>query len=261
MLGKNRCPTFSTAPPAPAAPLRPVSRLRPIAAIGPARIEVRGASKVFSSRGTEPFTALGDVSLKLGAGRVALVLGPSGSGKTTLLSLLGCMTRPTSGRIELAGRDVTRLPEDELALLRREAIGFVFQSNQLVRGASALVNVMLPALPSPSADGQLRHSARRLLARFGLAERFRERIERLSGGEQQRVAIARALVNDPDVVLADEPTSHLDRQAAGRFLDLVGELRDERKTVVVASHDASLAESPVFSDVFELSRGRLRSVV
>jgi putative ABC transport system ATP-binding protein len=167
------------------------------------------------------------------------------------------MTRPTSGRIELAGRDVTRLPEDDLALLRRSTIGIVFQSNHLVRGTSAIDNVMLPGVPCTEMNGNLRRDAKALLERFGLGQRSDERVERLSGGEQQRVAIARALINDPQVFLADEPTAHLDEEATRRFLDFVVDLRARGKTVVVASHDRLLAESSVFGEVFELSQGHL----
>ncbi len=157
------------------------------------------------------------------------------------------MIRPTAGRVRVAGRETTRLPEDRLAALRRRQFGFVFQSHQLIRGASALDNVIVPALPRAEVNGNLRPLGRRLLARFGLAERAGERVERLSGGEQQRVAIARALVNDPAVVLADEPTAHLDRATGGAFLDLVSELQEQGRTVLVASHDPLLSESGCFA--------------
>jgi putative ABC transport system ATP-binding protein len=227
----------------------------------PAQIEIRNVSKDFESKGGSPFTALIGVSLRLGAGTATLVRGPSGSGKTTLLSLIGCMTRPTSGRVVLAGQDVTRAPEDEVALLRRSNIGFIFQGNQLVRGASAIANVMLPGVPCPEMNGDLRGSAQALLARLGLGERSLERIERLSGGEQQRVAIARALLNNPTIILADEPTAHLDEQATCGLLDVFAELRAEGKTVLVASHDQSLAESGFFSQVFRLSQGRMNRMM
>ena len=229
----------------------------PVNGAQPALIELRNVSRTFDSSGGTVFSALSAVSLRLDADSATLIRGPSGSGKTTLLSLIGCMTRPTSGRIELAGKDVTRLPEDDLALLRRSTIGIVFQSNHLVRGTSAIVNVMLPGVPCPEMNGNLRRDAKALLERFGLGQRSDERVERLSGGEQQRVAIARALINDPKVVLADEPTAHLDEGATRRFLDFVVDLRTRGKTVVVASHDRLLAEASVFGDVFELSQGHL----
>jgi putative ABC transport system ATP-binding protein len=212
-------------------------------------------TKVYPSAGAE-LAALRDASLTVAAGEAVLVRGPSGSGKTTLLGLAGCLVRPTAGRIRLGGTDVTRLSEEALAHVRRRRVGFVFQGNLLLRGASALDNVMLPALPAAEVDGDLRGRARELLARFGLEARAAERVERLSGGEQQRVAIARALVLDPPLVLADEPTAHLDAATGRRFLDLVAALRDEGRTVLVAGHDPALAASGCFGRVLTLSGGR-----
>ena len=223
----------------------------------PAPVELRHVSRVFDDGGRAAALALSEVSLRLPAGTLTLVRGHSGSGKTTLLSLVGCLVRPTSGRIVVDGRDVTRLPEDDLALLRRSSIGFVFQSNNLVRGASALANVMLPGVPCPERNGGLRRDARTLLARLGLADRAEQRVERLSGGEQQRVAIARALLNDPGILLADEPTAHLSEIGTRRFLGLLGELRDEGKTILIASHDPLFLGCGLFDVVLELSGGRL----
>ncbi|HSL17244.1 MAG TPA: ABC transporter ATP-binding protein [Methylomirabilota bacterium] len=222
-------------------------------------IRLDGVSKVFHCRGREGVAAVADLSLSITRGSAVLLTGPSGSGKTTLLSLVGCMVRPTSGRIVVDGRDVTRLSEDRLAELRRRWIGFVFQTHHLIHGASALDNVMLPALPIPEVNGDLRDRARALLGRFGLAGRASERVERLSGGEQQRVAIARALVNDPEVVIADEPTAHLDSAAARGILDLVDRMRGEGRTVLVASHDPVLCGSGRFDRVVRLHDGRLEA--
>jgi putative ABC transport system ATP-binding protein len=224
-----------------------------------ALIELHDVSKVFPCRGRDGVVAISGLNLTIAGGSAVLFRGPSGSGKTTVLSLIGCMVRPTSGRIHLDGRDVTRLSEDGLAELRRRRIGFVFQKHHLIHGASALDNVMLPALPLPEVDGDLRDRAEALLARFGLAPRGRDHVERLSGGEQQRVAIARALINDPSVVIADEPTAHLDSTAAGGVLDLIDALRTEGRTVLVASHDPVLCESGRFTASYRLRDGRLET--
>jgi putative ABC transport system ATP-binding protein len=150
------------------------------------------------------------------------------------------------------------MPEEQLAGLRRRCFGFVFQNHHLIRGASALTNVMLPALPAAEFDGNLPRLAGALLTRLGLAARAGERAGRLSGGEQQRVAIARALIYDPPVLLADEPTAHLDAETAGAFLELLAELRREGRTLVVASHDPLLCDAlGIFSRRFELRAGRL----
>jgi putative ABC transport system ATP-binding protein len=222
-------------------------------------VELDGVSKVFPCRGRAGVVAISGMNLKVSHGSAVLFRGPSGSGKTTVLSLIGCMVRPTSGRIHLDGRDVTRLSEDGLAELRRRRIGFVFQKHHLIHGASALDNVMLPALPLPEVDGDLRDRAEALLARFGLDRRGRDHVERLSGGEQQRVAIARALINDPSVVIADEPTAHLDSAAAGGVLDLIDALRTEGRTVLVASHDPVLCDSGRFTASYRLRDGRLET--
>ena len=237
-------------------PPSPWLRPTPGGEVLPALVELRKVSRMFHGGG-RAVVALSDVSLRLVGGSATLVRGPSGSGKTTLLSLVGCLARPTSGRIAIDGRDVTRLPEDDLALLRRSSIGFVFQAHNLVRGASALANVMLPGVPSPEMNGNLRREARALLTRFGLGDRSRQRVERLSGGEQQRVAIARALLNDPSILIADEPTAHLSEVGARRLLGLLGELRAEGKTILVASHDPYLLDSGLFTEVLELRGGRL----
>lgn len=224
----------------------------------PAIIEVSNVSRVYSSPCSSGVEAVVGVSASLQENTAILVEGPSGSGKTTLLGMIGCMVRPTAGRITVAGQDVTRLPEEHLAELRRRLIGFVFQSHNLIRKASALENVMLPAVPGPGATRDIRDRAHALLARFGLSHRAHQRVERLSGGECQRVAIARALVNDPPIVIADEPTAHLDSIATRSLLDLVTTLLARGKTLVIASHDPTLCTSSVFTQVLDLEGGRLQ---
>ncbi len=235
-----------------------IKRVKRLAAeVRPNIVELENVTKVYATGAKTDVSAVTDLSLAIPAKSATLIKGPSGSGKTTLLSVIGCMVRPTSGRIRVAGQEVTRLPEDLLAGLRRRRFGFVFQNHHLIRGASALDNVMLPALPCPEVNGDLRQNAEDLLARFRLGDRTQVRVERLSGGEQQRVAIARALINDPSVFIADEPTAHLDSHTAQTFLEAVQELAAEGKTIIVTSHDPVLCESDFFSRVLELRDGRL----
>jgi len=222
-----------------------------------AAIELAGVTKHYRSAARDTIRALDGVTLGVDSGALCLVRGPSGSGKTTLLQLIAGIQRPTSGRIRVADLEITRLPEDLLAPMRRRILGFVFQRPLLIRGASALANVLLPALPDPCWNGDLEPRARALLARLGLSHREREPVDRLSGGERQRVGIARALVQDPAILLADEPTAHLDPHASEGILELLDELRDEGRTVIVASHDPLLHGSPLFDCVFELRGGRL----
>jgi putative ABC transport system ATP-binding protein len=192
---------------------------------------------------------------------VTVLKGPSGSGKTTLLSLVGLMARPTSGRIHLETggktREMTSLPERFMAEIRRTTFGFVFQSFNLVRGVSALENVMLPAYPLGGPHREVKARAHELLTRFGIGSKASNPVEDLSGGEKQRVAIARALINDPTYVIADEPTAHLDTALAAEFMDLVAALVQENRTLIIASHDPLVAESPIVSRVVAMRDGRL----
>jgi len=220
-------------------------------------LELEGVSKSFDNGGGPRAAVVSDIDLSIPPRSAYLLEGPSGSGKTTLLSLIGCMVRPTSGRIRVDGEEATRLSEDRLSELRRRKFGFVFQTHNLIRGASALENVMVPGLPRRGVNGDLVDRAQGLLARFDLSDRAHVRAERLSGGEQQRVAIARALINDPQVVLADEPTAHLDAETAQAFLEVLDDLRAEGKSVLVASHDPLLRRSDRFTRVLRLRRGRL----
>lgn len=203
-------------------------------------------------------TVLRGVSLVLDGGDAAAILGPSGSGKSTLLNILGTLEPPSAGRVMLDGVDPFTLSGGELALFRNRTIGFVFQDHHLLPQCSALENVLLPTLAGTS-DAGVPDRARNLLDRVGLAARADHRPAELSGGEKQRVAIARALVNQPRVVLADEPTGNLDRTTAERVGDLLAELpREQSATLVVVTHSASLAAR--FAQRYELDEGTLKPV-
>jgi putative ABC transport system ATP-binding protein len=183
--------------------------------------------------------------------------GPSGSGKTSLLSLIGCMARPTSGRIHLEGREITSLPERFLTEIRRQTFGFIFQQFHLIKGITALENVMLPAYPLGGDPVALRKRARELLDLFGIGARAESRSEWLSGGEAQRTAIARALINDPAVIIADEPTAHLDTKLSREFMEIVSRFRDQQKTIIIASHDPLVYDSPAVDRVVNMRDGRI----
>lgn len=249
----------SPAPRGPAFPKLVDAGSSPVLVPGTVLITADRIGKVFSPRRDTEVTAVSGVTMRLELGKSYLLRGASGSGKTTLLSLIGCMVRPTEGRIRVAGREVTRLPEDDLAELRRRVFGFVFQNHQLIQRLSALKNVMLPGLPRTDLNG-FGHRAVELLARFGLEDRANTAVRRLSGGEQQRVAIARALVNEPLVVVADEPTAHLDSRATLEFLDLIGDFRSQGRLVIVASHDPLVCDAGCFDEIFEIRDGALRQV-
>jgi putative ABC transport system ATP-binding protein len=222
-------------------------------------IELDDVRKVFNEGGANEFVALDGVSLALGEARVTVLKGPSGSGKTTLLSLVGCMARPTAGRIRLDGREISRLPERFLTAVRRSTFGFIFQQLNLVRGIDVLENVMLPAYPLGLPRARLRERALSLLTQLNLEGRAAARVEWLSGGEAQRVAIARALINDPAVIIADEPTAHLDSKLSLEFMAIVGRLKGEGRRFIIASHDPLVHESPVADRVVGMRDGRVES--
>lgn len=220
-------------------------------------IKTENLCKLYNRHQPDEVTALEDVSLGIEAGEVVALKGPSGSGKTTLLSLLGCMARPTSGKVQFDGKDVSRLPERFLARVRRDNYGFIFQQFNLIRDISVLDNVLLPLIPSNIPVAQLKHCGMGLLDKLEIATKAKTRVSQLSGGEQQRVAIARALIANPQVIIADEPTAHLDSKLSAEFLDILTKLNKEGKTIIIATHDPFVYNHSLIHRTFEMSDGRL----
>ncbi len=203
-------------------------------------IETQDLEKSYPKRATQTF-ALRRATFKVRRGEFVAIMGPSGSGKSTLLYVLGCLIHPTGGVYRLEGRDIVHLNERERAQVRSQHIGFVFQSFQLLPSISALRNVELPSLYNKQSRHERRARARQLLERVGLAERLDYRPPELSGGEAQRVAIARALMNDPNLILADEPTGNLDSANGQSVMALLNELHAEGRTIMMVTHDGELA--------------------
>lgn len=220
-------------------------------------IELSAVSKVFQQGRPNEFRALREVSLTLNRGGVTVFKGPSGSGKTTLLTLIGALARPTSGRITLDGRLLSNLPERFLTEVRRHTFGFVFQQFHLIRGLTVLENVLLPAYPLGRPYRQLVSAAQGLLEQFGLGGKAASRVEWLSGGEAQRAALARALINDPAVIIADEPTAHLDNARSREALALLSALAEQGRTVLISSHDPLVFEALAVNRRIELQDGRI----
>jgi ABC-type lipoprotein export system ATPase subunit len=218
-------------------------------------IELQGVGRTYSRPSGEPVRALDDVSFSVDRGEFVAVVGTSGSGKSTLMNVLGLLDRPSEGRYVFDGQDVAGLGINDQARVRNQRIGFVFQAFHLLPRTSALENVELPLLYSDRA--QRPGLGRRALEAVGLADRMDHKPSELSGGQQQRVAIARALVNDPDLLLADEPTGNLDAGSAGEIMALFHSLCAKGRTIILVTHDAALAAS--CGRITRLEHGRVVS--
>ena len=221
-------------------------------------IELQGITKRYPV-GDGWFTALHDVSLRIDANEYVAIVGPSGSGKSTLMNVLGCLDVPTSGRYLLQGRDVAGLDEEQLAVARNQAVGFIFQSFNLLPRADALHNVMQPLVYRRLPVAERKGRAREALEKVGLGARLDHKPNQLSGGQCQRVAVARALVGQPAILLADEPTGNLDEETADRVFDaLLATVRDSGVAVLVATHNLELASRA--DAVLRLHNGRIETV-
>lgn len=220
-------------------------------------IRLQDIRKVFNANKPNEFVAIDDINLSIDIHGATALTGPSGSGKTTLLSILGCMARPTSGRIMLKDREMTSLPERFLTEIRRETFGIIFQQFNLIKGLTPLENVMIPAYPKGEKYHTLHTRAMDLLDMLNLAGKASSKVEWLSGGEAQRTAIARALINNPAIIIADEPTAHLDSRLSREFMEIMRRLKNEGKTIVIASHDPMVYESDVIDRVVTMRDGKI----
>ena len=220
-------------------------------------ITTNNVKKVYNPGKPDEMTALHDVSVQIDRGRMTVLKGPSGSGKTSLLSAIGCMSRPTEGRILIDGKDVVKLPERFLADMRRKKFGFIFQQFHLIRNLSVHDNILLPLYPTDMMPAEMKKRALAIMNKFSIAGKVNLKVKNLSGGEQQRVAIARALINDPAVIIADEPTAHLDKNLSAEFMEILGALCDEGRTVIIATHDPFVYEHSLVGKIIAMRDGRL----
>jgi putative ABC transport system ATP-binding protein len=223
----------------------------------PTVIELVGVGKTYRS-GSLQVEALQDVSLTIGLGEFVAISGPSGSGKSTLMHIIGCLDVPSCGTYRLAGQDVSAMSEDQLAYVRNQRIGFVFQQFNLLPSMSALRNVELPLAYSGVHRAERKSRALDALRRVGLGDRVEHRPGELSGGQQQRVAVARALVTEPALILADEPTGNLDSASTTEVLGLLQELHDSGRTIVLITHEQDVAAAA--ERVVHMLDGRINQV-
>ncbi|MCB1758932.1 MAG: ABC transporter ATP-binding protein [Gammaproteobacteria bacterium] len=220
-------------------------------------IELHQVCKTFNQYQPNEFHAIRDIDLRIEPRQATVLKGPSGSGKTTLLAMIGCLSRPTSGRITLGGETLSGLPERFMTEVRRRTFGFIFQQFNLIRGLTVSENVMLPAYPLGLPRERLGRKTAELLARFDLAPKAQLKVEFLSGGEAQRTAICRALINDPEILIADEPTANLDTRLSAEFMQLAHGLVAEGRTILMTSHDPEVFDSPMIDRVVAIRDGRL----
>lgn len=220
-------------------------------------IVLDSVSKIYNRGQLNEVVALHEVSLSVEAGSMICLRGASGSGKSTLLSIIGCIFPPTSGRAVIAGKPLSRLPDRFLTIHRRSHIGFIFQQFNVLPELTVLDNVTLPLLPLGISLEERQRRGGELLGRLGINHRAVFPAGQISGGELQRVAIARAMINNPPIILADEPTAHLDTKLSLEFMATMADLKREGKTVVIASHDSLVTDSLDLDRIVNVKDGRI----
>lgn len=220
-------------------------------------IELAQVYKTYNQGQPNEVRALRDINLTIAANTMVCLQGASGSGKSTLLSIIGCVFPPTSGRAAIANKQLARLPDRFLTIHRRNNIGFIFQHFNILPELTVLENVTLPLMPLGVAPRERKERAERLLVMLAIAHRANFPARQISGGELQRVAIARALINDPPIILADEPTAHLDHALSLSFMEIMQELQRAGKTIILTSHDPVITKHPAVGRVIAIQDGEL----
>lgn len=216
-------------------------------------IETKNLTKIYKEAGRE-VVALSNINLQVKKGEFLAIMGPSGSGKTTLLNILGCLDKPTSGSYKLEGEEIVKKSQKELAKIRNQKIGFIFQTFNLLPRYNVISNIKLPTIYS-SSHKVSKEEILELLRKVGLEKRAHHKPNQLSGGEQQRVAIARALINNPEIILADEPTGNLDRNSEKEVMEILRKLNQEGVTLILVTHDPKIAQNA--SRIIKLEDGKM----
>ena len=220
-------------------------------------IELEKVTKIYNQGRTNEVCALLDVNLEIEANSLICLKGASGSGKSTLLSIIGCIFPPTSGRAAINGKQLSRLPDRFLTLHRRNTIGFIFQQFNVLPQLSVLDNITLPLMPLGVAPKKRHEMASVLMEKLFISHRANFPAGQISGGELQRVAIARALINDPPIILADEPTAHLDSKLSHDFMAIISGLKESGKTIIITSHDPLITEHPAIEKIVDVKDGKI----
>ncbi|WP_345741181.1 ABC transporter ATP-binding protein [Nitrosophilus kaiyonis] len=223
-------------------------------------IAIKNVTKIYNYQTNKEVVALKDINLNIKRSEFVILMGPSGSGKSTLLSIIAALTKPTFGTVFVKDENISKLPDRYAALFRREHIGFIFQKFNLIEDLNVFDNVILPMIPSNIDSKELEKKAIKVMKDFSIYHKKDTIIRKLSGGEQQRCAIARAMINSPEIILADEPTANLDAKLTKDFINMMEKLKDEGKTVVIATHDPRFEKLSFIDKIIQISEGKIDSI-
>ncbi len=220
-------------------------------------IKLKNVTKIYELNKNDKVVALNNINLSFNEGELVVLKGASGSGKSTILSLIAALSKPTSGEVIVDGKRISKLPDNFAALYRRENIGFIFQKYNLIPTLNVEDNILLPLVPTNPDETQAQNKLINVMERFNISHKKDAIVRNLSGGEQQRVAIARAHINDPKIIIADEPTANLDEKLSLHFIEILKELKRSNKTIVVATHDPLFFELDFVDRVIEVYNGKV----
>ncbi len=221
-------------------------------------IELKSVDKIYSHGEHEEIGVLKNISFSVKENEFTLLTGPSGSGKSTILSIVGGLSKPTNGEVIIDNKSIAKLPDRFSALLRREKIGFIFQKFNLINNLSAIDNITIPLIPTKISKSEIEQRAEKIMDELSILNKRDVLVEKLSGGEQQRVAIARALVNEPKIILADEPTANLDKKLSLDFIQIIKQLKDAGKTILLASHDPLFTDLDCINNIIKIHLGEIQ---
>ncbi|PLY08148.1 MAG: ABC transporter ATP-binding protein [Arcobacter sp.] len=220
-------------------------------------IELKNLTKIYEVNKNNITTAIKDINLKINEGELVVLKGSSGSGKSTILSLLAGLSKPTSGEVIIKEDRISKLPDNFSSIFRREHIGFVFQKYNLIPNISVKENILLPLIPQNPSSDEIEKLLSDVMKKFKIEHKKDDIVKNLSGGEQQRVAIARSQINNPTIVLADEPTANLDKELSLHFIDIIKELKEQNKTIIIATHDPLFFDLECVDKIIEISNGEI----
>ncbi len=221
-------------------------------------IVIKNVTKIYNYQTNKEVVALKDINLDIKKGEFVILMGPSGSGKSTLLSIIATLTKPTYGSVKVKDEILSKLPDRFAALFRRAHIGFIFQKFNLIEDLSVFDNVVVPLIPSNVPSKTIEEKAKKVMKDFSIFHKKETTVRKLSGGEQQRCAIARAMINDPEIILADEPTANLDSKLTKDFIEIMKKLKKEGKTIIIATHDPRFEKLIFVDKIVYISEGKLK---